>query len=96
MIIKQEKGITGIDIAISIIIITIFIAMIGNLIVNININSQDTSIRMFVNDEGENETEVTGIPSSQIASMGNNNYYGSIKKTKYDVMFNLKFGKNTD
>ena len=61
-----------------------------------NINSQDTSIRMFVNDEGENETEVTGIPSSQIASMGNNNYYGSIKKTKYDVMFNLKFGKNTD
>ena len=42
MFIKEEKGIAGIDIAISIIIITIFIAMIGNLIININLNSKDT------------------------------------------------------
>lgn len=42
MKIKEEKGLTGIDIAISVILITIFIAMIANLIANININSQDT------------------------------------------------------
>ena len=40
MFIKEEKGLTGIDISISIIIITIFIAVIGNLIVNINLNSE--------------------------------------------------------
>lgn len=42
MVIKEEKGITGIDIAISVIIITIFIAMIANLIANININNKDS------------------------------------------------------
>ena len=42
MLIKEEKGLTGIDIAISVIIITIFVAMIANLIANININSKDT------------------------------------------------------
>lgn len=42
MVIKGEKGITGIDIAISLIIITIFIAMIANLIANININNKDS------------------------------------------------------
>ena len=41
MHIKDEKGLAGIDIAISVIVITIFIAMIGNLIVNINVNSKD-------------------------------------------------------
>lgn len=39
---KDEKGFAVTDIAISIIIITIFIAMIANLIVNINLNSKDT------------------------------------------------------
>ncbi len=42
MYIKEEKGIAGVDIAISIIVITIFIAMIGNLIININLNYKDT------------------------------------------------------
>lgn len=41
MRIKEEKGISGIDIAISIIIMTIFIVTIGNLIVNINLNSKN-------------------------------------------------------
>lgn len=41
MFFKSEKGIVGTDIAISVIIITIFIAIIGNLIVNINLNSKD-------------------------------------------------------
>lgn len=38
--IKTEKGITGIDIIISVIIITIFVTIIGNLVINININSK--------------------------------------------------------
>ena len=39
---KEEKGLTGIDIAISIIIITIFISVLANLIMNINLNSEKT------------------------------------------------------
>ena len=35
MHIKEEKGLTGIDIAISVILLTIFIAFIANLISNI-------------------------------------------------------------
>lgn len=42
MHIKEEKGLTGIDIAISIILLTIFIATIGSLIANINLNSEKT------------------------------------------------------
>ena len=41
MLIKKENGYTGIDIAISIIVITMFIAMIANLIANINLNTQN-------------------------------------------------------
>lgn len=41
MVIKEEKGITGIDIAISIVIFTIFISVIANIIANININSNE-------------------------------------------------------
>ena len=41
MSIKDEKGLTGVDIAISLIIITIFIAMIANLIATTNLTSQD-------------------------------------------------------
>lgn len=42
MVIKGEKGATGIDIAISVIIITIFIAMIANLIANINTKQKES------------------------------------------------------
>lgn len=40
MFFRSEKGFTGVDIAISVIIITIFMAMMGNLIANINLNSK--------------------------------------------------------
>ena len=40
MLFRSEKGFTGIDIAISVIIITIFISMMANLISNINLNSK--------------------------------------------------------
>lgn len=42
MLIKEEKGITGIDTAISLVIITIFISIIANIIANININTKET------------------------------------------------------
>ena len=39
MSIKSEKGITGIDITVSILVIAIFISLIGTLIFNINVQS---------------------------------------------------------
>ena len=45
MHIKEENGVTGVDIVISVIIITIFIALIANLIANININSKNIERR---------------------------------------------------
>lgn len=42
MKIKKEDGITGVDIAMSVIIVTIFISLIANLIVNINLNKTET------------------------------------------------------
>ncbi len=57
MNIKNEKGIAGIDIAISIIIITIFIAMIGNLIVNINLNNKETERRTIATTYAVQEIE---------------------------------------
>lgn len=38
---KNNRGVTAIDIAISVILITIFVAVIGNLIVNINVNFEN-------------------------------------------------------
>lgn len=57
MYIREEKGITGIDIAISIILITIFIAMIGNLIANINLNSQSTERKTIATSYAVQEIE---------------------------------------
>ena len=42
MKIKNEKGITAIDIIISIIVITLFVTLIGNLIININLSAKST------------------------------------------------------
>ena len=57
MFIKEEKGLTGIDIAISIIIITIFIAVIGNLIVNINLNAKDSERKTIATSYAVQEIE---------------------------------------
>ena len=45
MVIKDEKGIAGIDIAISVVLITIFIAMIASIITHINVNSKEIERR---------------------------------------------------
>lgn len=57
MHIKEEKGLTGIDIAISVILLTIFIAMIGNLIANINLNSKDTERKTIATSYAVQEIE---------------------------------------
>ena len=38
--IKDEKGLTGVDIAISLVIVTMFVAIIANLIANINLDTE--------------------------------------------------------
>lgn len=45
MTIKGERGVTGIDIIVSLIILTIFISLIANLIANINSNTKDTELK---------------------------------------------------
>lgn len=57
MRIKEEKGLTGIDIAISIVLITIFIALIANLIANINLNSEDTERKTIATSYAVQEIE---------------------------------------
>lgn len=70
MHIKEEKGLTGIDISISIILITIFIALIANLIVNINSNSEDIERKTVATSYAVQEIE-------QIKALGYiNNYEG--------------------
>ena len=49
MSIKDEKGLTGVDIAISLIIITIFIAMIANLIATTNLTSKKINCNIICN-----------------------------------------------
>ena len=55
--IKEEKGFTGIDIAISLIVITIFISMIANLIANINLTAQDTNRKTIATSYAVQEIE---------------------------------------
>lgn len=58
MHIKEEKGFTGIDIAISVIIITIFIAIIANLISNINLTSEDTKRKTIATSYAVQQMEI--------------------------------------
>lgn len=57
MFFKEERGLTGIDISISIIVITIFIAVIGNLIVNINLNSKNVERKTIATSYAVQEIE---------------------------------------
>ena len=57
MNIRNEKGLTGIDISISIVIITVFIALIANLIANININSKETNRKTIATSYAVQEIE---------------------------------------
>ena len=64
--IKEEKGLTGIDIAISVILITIFMAIITNLIANINL----------ISEENERKTIATSYAVQQIEKIKAEGYKG--------------------
>lgn len=79
MLIKEEKGFTGIDIAISLIVITIFIAMIANLIANINLTAQDTNRKTIATSYAVQEIE-------KINAQGYIESYDSKGITKEDIL----------
>lgn len=79
MLIKEEKGFTGIDIAISLIVITIFIAMIANLIANINLTAQDTNRKTIATSYAVQEIE-------KIMAQGYIESYNSKGITKEDIL----------
>lgn len=54
---KNQKGYTGVDIAISVVVITIFIALIGTLVFNFNSNSNEIEYRSKALDYAINEIE---------------------------------------
>lgn len=78
MYIKNQRGFTGIDISISIIIITIFIAMIGNLIININLNYKDTERKTIATSYAIQEIE-------KIKSQGYIDDYDEIGINQQDI-----------
>lgn len=79
MLIKEEKGFTGIDIAISLIVITIFIAMIANLIANINLTAQDTNRKTIATSYAVQEIE-------KIKAQGYLDSYDSKGRAKEDIL----------
>lgn len=54
---KNQKGYTGVDIAISVVVITIFIALIGTLVFNFNSNSNEMEYRSKALDYAINKIE---------------------------------------
>ena len=57
MKVKSEKGITNIDITVSIILITLFVAIIATLMYNINSNSNSVERRSIATNYAINEIE---------------------------------------
>ena len=54
---KNQKGYTGVDIAISVVVITIFIALIGTLVFNFNSNSNEIEYKSKALDYAINKIE---------------------------------------
>ena len=54
---KNQKGYTGVDIAISVVVITIFIALIGTLVFNFNSGSDEMKYKSKALDYAINEIE---------------------------------------
>ena len=54
---KNQKGYTGVDIAISVVVITIFIALIGTLVFNFNSGSNEIEYKSKALDYAINEIE---------------------------------------
>ena len=87
MRIKDQKGIAGTDIAIAIIIITIFMALISNLIININLNSKDIKRKNLAISYATLEIE-------KIKTQGIEPYLGKGVQEEYIIEEDIKDGDN--
>lgn len=78
---REEKGITGIDITVSIIIITLFIGIIATLL--FNINSSSGGIGRKTEATNYAITEIEKIKAMDFASLNNTEESGYIENTPY-------------
>ena len=85
---KKENGYTGVDIAISVVVITIFIALIGTLVFNFNSNSNEIEYRSKAIDLAINEIEdiksksieeINSLDTTENEISGNTGYYKKIE-----------------
>ena len=84
---KNQKGYTGVDIAISVVVITIFIALIGTLVFNFNSNSNEIEYRSKALDLAINEIEdiksksiedINALDTTEKEISGHTGYYKKI------------------
>ena len=66
---KNQKGYTGVDIAISVVVITIFIALIGTLVFNFNSSSNEMEYKSKALDIAINKIEE--IKALEIGNINN-------------------------
>lgn len=85
---KNQKGYTGVDIAISVVVITIFIALIGTLVFNFNSNSNEIEYRSKALDLAINEIEdiksksieeINALDTTENEIPGQTGYYKKIE-----------------
>ena len=84
MKIKNEKGITGIDITVSILVITIFISLIGVLIFNIDSQSKSIERRTEAAYQAVNLIEeIKGMTIEELEALSEDEKNGYINGTSY-------------
>ena len=84
MKIKSEKGITGIDITVSILVITIFISLIGVLIFNIDSQSKSIERRTEAAYQAVNLIEeLKGMTIEELEALSEDEKNGYIDGTSY-------------
>lgn len=87
MHIREEKGLAGIDIAISVMILTIFVALIASLIANINSYSSDTEKKTIATSYAVQEIE-------RIKAQGYINNYNGLGIENDNVLINEDIVEN--
>lgn len=84
---KNQKGYTGVDIAISVVVITIFIALIGTLVFNFNSNSNeieykskalDLAINAIEDIKTKSIEEINELDTNENEITGQTGYYKKI------------------
>ena len=101
---KRENGYTGVDIAISVVVITIFIALIGTLVFNFNSSSGEMEYRSKAVDYAINEIEklkIKNIDDEEIVDtdeteiLENGNGTGYYKKIQVTDASTLEDSENS-